>query len=101
MLANNAMGTTQIANSSVTVDKLNVASSTLTVDTLVANTITGTVDIASSKLNLTGDNSSNATKYITFADSPTGNQGLKTDTGLFYNPASNVLTTTATQAQYA
>ena len=100
MLANNAVGTSQIANSSVTIDKLNVASSTLTVDTLVANTITGTADIAS-QVALTGDNSSNATKYITFADSPTGNQGLKTDTGLFYNPASNVLTTTATQAQYA
>ena len=100
MLANNAVGTTQIANSSVTVDKLNVASATLTVDTLVANTITGTADIANS-VALTDDNSSNATKYVTFADSPTGNQGLKTDTGLFYNPASNVLTTTATQAQYA
>ena len=100
MLANNAVGTTQIANSSVTVDKLNVASATLTVDTLVANTITGTADIAS-QVALTGDNSSNATKYITFADSPTGNQGLKTDTGLLYNPASNTLTTTATQAQYA
>ena len=95
MLANNVVGTTQIANSS-TVDKLNVASATLTVDTLVANTITGTHDIAS-QVALTGDNSSNATKYITFADSPTGNQGLKTDTGLFYNPASNVLTTTATR----
>ena len=99
-IAADAVGTTQIANSSVTVDKLNVASATLTVDTLVANTITGTADIAS-QVALTGDNSSNATKYITFADSPTGNQGLKTDTGLFYNPASNVLTTTATQAQYA
>ena len=100
MLANNAVGTSQIANNSVTVDKLNVASSTLTVDTLVANTITGTADIAS-QVALTADNTSNATKYITFSDSPTGNQGLKTDTGLFYNPASNVLTTTATQAQYA
>lgn len=100
MLANNAVGTSQIANSSVTVDKLNVASSTLTVDTLVANTITGTADIAS-QVALTADNTSNATKYITFSDSPTGNQGLKTDTGLFYNPATNVLTTTATQAQYA
>ena len=36
------IGTTEIANSSVTVDKLNVASATLTLDTLVANTITGT-----------------------------------------------------------
>ena len=53
-------------------------------------------DIANS-VALTSDNSSNATKYVTFADSPTVNQGLKTDTGLLYNPASNTLTTTATQ----
>ena len=100
MLAAGSVGTSEIANSSVTIAKLNVANDTLTVDTLVANTITGTADVANN-VALTSDNSSNATKYITFSDSPTGNQGLKTDTGLLYNPASNVLTTTATQAQYA
>ena len=39
--------------------------------------------------------------FLTFADGSTGNQGLETDTSLSYNPSTNLLSTTATQAQYA
>jgi len=39
--------------------------------------------------------------FLTFADGATGNQGLETDANLTYNPSSNLLSTTATAAQYA
>ena len=39
--------------------------------------------------------------FPTFSASATGNNALFTDTGLSYNPSTNVLNTTATQAQYA
>jgi hypothetical protein len=38
---------------------------------------------------------------LTFVDGATGTQGIETDTGLSYNPSTNVLNTTATEAQYA
>jgi len=40
---------------------------------------------------LTADNSTNASHYIPFADSATGNQGLQTDSALVYNPSTNGL----------
>jgi hypothetical protein len=101
MLANSAVSTNQIADNSVTVAKLSgFSTATLTVDTLVANTITG-VASSSNQVALTSDNTSNATRFLTFADAGSGNQALKTDSALYYNPATNTLTTTATQANYA
>jgi len=50
---------------------------------------------------VTANNSTNETVYIAFVDGATGTQGIETDTGLSYNPSTNVLTTTATEAQYA
>ena len=50
---------------------------------------------------VTANNSANETVYLTFVDGATGTQGIETDTGLSYNPSTNVLTTTASQAQYA
>lgn len=50
---------------------------------------------------VTANNSTNETVYLTFVDGATGTQGIETDTGLSYNPSTNVLTTTASQAQYA
>jgi hypothetical protein len=46
-------------------------------------------------------NTTNATHYITFVDAATGNENVRTDTNLTYNPSTNVLTTTASAAQYA
>jgi hypothetical protein len=50
---------------------------------------------------VTANNATDETVYLTFVDGATGTQGIETDTGLSYNPSTNVLTTTASQAQYA
>jgi hypothetical protein len=56
---------------------------------------------AATNVNVTANNTANETVYLTFVDGATGSQGLETDTGLSYNPSTNVLATTASQAQYA
>jgi len=43
---------------------------------------------------LTADNTTNATNYLTFVNAATGNQALRTDIGLSFNPSTNTLTTT-------
>ena len=37
-------------------------------------------------------NSTAASHYLVFSDSATGNEDMRTDTSLFYNPSTNVLT---------
>jgi len=74
--------------------------------TLVANIegdVTGNADTATEATNVTvsANNTANETVYLTFVDGATGTQGIETDTSLSYNPSTNVLTTTATEAQYA
>ena len=54
-----------------------------------------------STVTISANNTANETVYLTFVDGATGTQGLETDTGLSYNPSTNVLATTASQAQYA
>jgi hypothetical protein len=61
-----------------------------------ATTATTATDVT-----VTANNTANETVYITFVDGATGTQGLETDTNLTYNPSTNVLSTTASQAQYA
>lgn len=100
MIANGTIVNEDIADTTIRATKLNLSGDTLTVNTLIASTITGTASIAST-LSLTADNSTNAANFLTFAGAATGNQALKTDTSLTYNPSTNVLSTTATQAQYA
>ena len=83
----------------------------ITTGTLVAATfegdltgdVTGNADTATEATNvtITANNATDETVYLTFVDGATGTQGLETDTGLSYNPSTNVLTTTASQAQYA
>jgi len=97
------------------------ATQTLTNKTLTSPTITGTGAIAgtftgnitgdvtgnadtatlASTVTITANNTANETVYLTFVDGATGTQGLETDTGLSYNPSTNVLSTTASAAQYA
>ena len=60
----------------------------------------GTAAIATT-VTLVATNTTNATHYITFTDAATGNENVRTDTNLTYNPSTNVLTTTASAAQYA
>ena len=80
------------------------------VSTLVANlegdvtgAVTGNADTATEATNVTvsANNTANETVYLTFVDGATGTQGIETDTGLSYNPSTNVLSTTASAAQYA
>jgi len=60
----------------------------------------GTAAIATT-VTLVATDTTNATHYITFTDAATGNENVRTDTNLTYNPSTNVLTTTASAAQYA
>ncbi len=60
----------------------------------------GTAAIATN-VTVTANNTANETVYLTFVDGATGTQGIETDTGLSYNPSTNVLSTTASAAQYA
>ena len=100
MITNGTILNEDIADTQIRASKLNLSSDTLVVDTLTANTITGTASVAQ-LVSLTANNSTDETVFITFADGATGNQGLETDTNLSYNPSTNLLSTTATQAQYA
>ena len=61
---------------------------------LTAGTFSGTATTAQTASNvaLTSNNSSNETVYLTFADGTSGTQALETDSGLSYNPGTNVLT---------
>ena len=100
MITNGTILNEDIADTQIRAAKLNLASDTLIVDTLTANTITGTASVAQ-LVSLTANDTTNETVFLTFADGATGNQGLETDTNLTYNPSSNLLSTTATAAQYA
>ena len=55
------------------------------VPTSVANATTA------ANVTLSADNSTNASHFIPFANSATGNQGLQTDNALSYNPSTNGL----------
>ena len=83
---------------------------TISTGTLVANlegnvtgAVTGNASTATTATNVTvtANNATNETVYITFVDGATGTQGIETDTGLSYNPSTNVLSTTASAAQYS
>jgi hypothetical protein len=65
--------------------------------------LTGNASTATEATNVTvtANNTANETVYLTFVDGATGTQGIETDTGLSYNPSTNVLSTTASSAQYA
>ena len=56
--------------------------------------LTGTATTATTATNVTvsANNTANETVYLTFVDGATGGQGIETDTGLNYNPSTNVLT---------
>jgi hypothetical protein len=99
-----AMGTT----TATAADKsggISVSTGTLVanIEGNVTGAVTGNADTATEATNVTvtANNTANETVYLTFVDGATGTQGIETDTGLSYNPSTNVLTTTASQAQYA
>jgi hypothetical protein len=47
------------------------------------------------KVTLTATNATNATHYLTFTDATTGDENVRTDTSLTYNPSTNILTATS------
>jgi hypothetical protein len=80
----------------------NPSTGTLTSATF-SGALSGNATTATTATNVTvsANNTANETVYLTFVDGATGTQGLETDTGLSYNPSTNVLNTTASAAQYA
>jgi hypothetical protein len=60
----------------------------------VTGAVTGNADTATvaSTVILTATNSADAAHFVTFVDTATGNEGVRTDTSLTYNPNSNILT---------
>ena len=57
----------------------------------IENDTTGNADSAST-VATTAENTGTTSRYILFANSVSGNQALKTDTGLTYHPTANALT---------
>jgi len=55
-----------------------------------ASAVSGTLNAAA--VALTATNTTNASHYLTFVDSATGNEAIRTDTDLTYNPSTNTLT---------
>jgi hypothetical protein len=56
--------------------------------------VTGNADTATvaATVTLTATDTTNAAHFITFVDTATGNEGVRTDTSLTYNPNTNILT---------
>ena len=65
------------------------ASGTLTNCTGTASGLTAGI---ATLVALTATNSTAASHYLVFSDSATGNEDMRTDTALFYNPSTDVLT---------
>ena len=70
------------------------------VNTAGSQDTSGTAAIGTS-VTVVANNTTDETVYLTFVDGTTGTQGIETDSGLSYNPSTNVLSTTASSAQYA
>ena len=68
---------------------INSTGITLNSGTVVGN-LTGTADTATT-VTLTATNGTTATHYIPFVSTSTGNQSVRTDTDLSYNPGTNTL----------
>lgn len=100
MIADGTIVNADIADGTIRGAKLNVSSDDVTFANVTATNFTGTASVATT-VTLGANNSNNETVYLTFSDTATGNQSLETDTSLSYNPSTNILSTTATQAQYA
>jgi len=100
MIADATIVNGDIADGTIRGAKLNVSLDDVTFGNVTATNFTGIASVATA-VTLGANNSNNETVYLTFSDTATGNQSLETDTSLSYNPSTNILSTTATQAQYA
>lgn len=61
---------------------------------VLTGNVTGTADVATT-VSLVATNTTAATHYLTFVDTATGNENVRTDTSLTYNPGTNTLTVTS------
>jgi hypothetical protein len=59
----------------------------------ITGTFSGTAQTANT-VTLVATNSTSATHYLAFVDNPTGNENVRTDTDLTYNPGTGTLTAT-------
>jgi hypothetical protein len=87
--------------------KYNPGTGVLTVGDATIGTVTGNLTgnvtgslfgnadtaTAASTVTLVATNSTAASHFVTFTDTATGNENLRTDTDLTYNPSTNILTT--------
>jgi hypothetical protein len=67
-------------------------SSTVFSGSLTGNADTATTAASATTVALTATNTTAASHFITFVDSATGNENVRTDTDLTYNPSTNTLT---------
>lgn len=65
------------------------------VGTVVGNADTATLASTATTVTLVATETTAATHYLTFVDTATGNENLRTDTSLNYNPGTNTLTSTS------
>lgn len=85
----NITGNVISSNTSSTV--LNTSGVTATFTGNVTGNVSGSAGIATT-VTLVATNTTAATHYITFVDTATGNENVRTDTDLTYNPNTNTLT---------
>lgn len=87
---------TNIDTSNASFQFANVTGHNITSNGTFYGSLTGVAAVAtvSNTSTLTADNTTNATNYLTFVNAATGNQALRTDIGLSFNPSTNTLTTT-------
>ena len=72
---------------------------TKTFSSTISGSISGTAGVATT-VTLVATNSTAATHYLTFADSATGNENVRTDTDLTYNPGTGTLAVTKFSGKY-
>ncbi|NBV27576.1 hypothetical protein EBS02_00940 [bacterium] len=72
----------------------NFTANGITATSVSAPTLTGVASVATvaNTSTLTADNTTNATNYVPFTNSATGNQALRTSLGFSFNPSTNTLT---------
>ena len=73
----------------VTAQGVEVAAGIVSATTFSGNATTATL---ATNFTVTANNTANETVYPIFVDGATGTQGAETDTGLSYNPSTNILT---------
>ena len=69
----------------------NISSGTIN-DAYLPATISSDITGTASFIDVTANNSNNETTYLLFADGTSGSQGAETDSLLYYNPSTNLLT---------